>query len=297
MRIGVIYNCQGEGVAAGLRALLPNEEVVDFIANRLPAGEAARQELASVLLTCDAVISSGFAQDWGPLADKSLRPRLKQYHVLPVVAFTGFHPDQIYVRDDAGNPVQGPTGDYHSRIAVAGYLGGLDVAETVELYNKLAFRRLGYFDTFSQQSALLTEFFGKLNIDAIPLLRRWLTGGCFMHAINHPKNNVLLDIARAACARLRLVPARDEVDEALLGDALAKGPTHPVFLDIATAAHVAAEGAFRTAVGEDGRSRTFALEEFLVACFARYSKLDASVLLRGEGVADALQKLGLPTVA
>ncbi|MEJ0045412.1 MAG: WcbI family polysaccharide biosynthesis putative acetyltransferase [Rhodospirillales bacterium] len=245
MKIGVLYNCQGEGIAVSLRALLPDATIINFVAGvagRTPRDQA---ETAAALNDCDHVISCDFGPAFGKLAGKALRRTARRYHAFPAIRFSGFHPDMIYVPIDGGHLGEGPTGDYHSRIAVIGFLAGLSPGDTAALYNRLIFLRLGYLNAYAEQCALLTQSFADLGLDAAPLLPAWHAAGSFMHSLNHPKINVLLDVARAACTHMGVAPQNPAVTPAALPDRLATGPIHPVFPAIAAAAGVPPEGSFR----------------------------------------------------
>ena len=222
---------------------------------------------------------------------QALRKSARRCHVLPGFSFAGYHPDMCYVRV-AGQQLDSATGGYHSRLAVAGYLAGLNARDTVALYNRLAFARLGYFAVFEEQVALMTARWARDGIDAEPMLRGWAKAGCFAHTINHPKMIVLLDLARIACERMGVAPDNPGVDPRTLPDRLARGAMHPVFPDIAAALGIAPEGSFSGGfAGEVPRILTPLA--FVTDSFGRFADVPQDELHATQGVAQAMDALCL----
>jgi hypothetical protein len=289
MKIAVLFNCQGRGLSAALRAMLPDSEV-DYFA--LAQG-AERAAIAAALPDYDHVVSHPIGPAAGRLASRKLRQSVRHFVALPGIGFRGFHPDQTYVRR-AGRALGGPTGHYHSRIAVAGFLAGLSVAETVDLYNRLVFARLGYLDTAAPEFVLLTERFAEYGHDATGMVAR-LRGRCFMHSVNHPKPVALIELALLACRALDRAPLA--LGEDSVPDELKSHPAHPVFADIAAAAGVAPEGAFRGAAPHGQEARPISVADFVAGSFAAYEDMDRAALRGADGVPAALQSLGLAELA
>ena len=292
MQIGLVFNCQYRGVAAGLRALLPSAEVIAVSRRGLPEKLEDRRRLIAALKGCDYLVCNGVGGP-GPPWLVALQRAARCLNVMPALSFRGFHPDIVYVYREDGAPLVGPTSDYHSRIAITAYLAGMSAADAASLYNRLVFRRLGYLDSFDSECALLAEQWGRFDIDVMPLLQKWRSSGCFMYSLNHPKVRPLLDLARLACARIGVVPERPEIEAAEIEDTLKADPTHPVFADIAEAAGVAPEGVFRGVISENGDFRAFSTEEFVDAEYRAFETVKRGLLYRADGVAAALGALGL----
>jgi len=290
LQIGVLFNCQYRGIAAGLQALLPSAEVIAVSRGALLGPAEERRRLIAALNACDHLVCNHVAGAGSP-PPAAPKGTARQTHFLPALSFSGFHPDIVYVFREDGTPLAGPTMDYHSRIAIAAYLAGMSAADAAALYNRLVFRRLGYLDWFGQACTMLAEQWARFDIDVAPLLRRWRCAGCFMYSVNHPKVLPLLDLARVACARMALVPENPEVDAAEVEDTLMAFPTHPVFADIAEAAGVAPEGIFRSAINANGDFRVFGTEEFIQADYQAFETVKRGVLYRADGVAAALAAL------
>ncbi len=293
VQIGVLYNCQHRGITAALRALLPSAEIIDIGLALVPPTPEARRDTAAILNACDHVITCEVASVNGPLATPNLRRTARRLHAMPAITFKAFHPDSVTVTQDDGAALVGSCQGTHSRIALIGFLAGMDPAETAALYNRLVFQRLGYLDAFPTQCTLLLEYFDHFGIDGAPLLQRWLATGCFMHSGSHPKIFTLLDLARIACAKMGVEPENPAVAAADLPDALAVYPCHPVFPDIAMAAGVPPEGCFRTGIAKDGHFEILAPEQFIARSFGSFGTVSRPTLLRTEGVKAGLAALRL----
>jgi hypothetical protein len=296
MKIGVLFNCQHEGLRVSLQALRPDDEVVSFGIPGLASSAALRNEAMRVLSACDAMIFKP-----GPNAIpadelRRMRSSCGRAIAVPAPAFAGYHPDTIYINTATGN-LHGPTVAIHSRIAVAAFLGGLTPAQTIPLFSRLAFARLGYPARFASDHALMAGHFATHGIELGATLLNWHAQGCFMHSVNHPKAIVMLDMARLACRKLDLAVT---ADVALPPDTLAHTPCHPVYPDLADMLGVARETAFRAAAnmgpaGDWEPARTMDTEVFLDTCFAQYASVQRHDLLAAKGVAHAMHRLGFAT--
>jgi hypothetical protein len=290
MKIGILFNRQGGGIANALRAMLPGSEITHFLLPDAATTSALRETTAASLSACDYVVAQNTAADLGPLAADELRRTANNFVTLPNFDFRGFHPDTIRITD-GGAELAGPTGFYHSRIAVAGFLAGLTPAETARLYHGLAFARLGYFRAFEQESVGLIERFAQHGLNAVPMMGRLRARGCFMHGIDTPKAAPMMEMARAACALLGLSPIALEPDA--LPDPLAQQAAHPVFADIAAAIGIEPEGQFRQAAAPGEDFAPLGLQEFVAASLAAFQSATRATLRRASGVVEALAALGL----
>jgi hypothetical protein len=290
MQIGVLLNCHGRGIAAALRALLPKATVHDFLMQRVGTTPELQASTAHTLSQCDHVLTWKFNHRFGPLATAAMRRGPAVLHMIPPFHFRGFHPDTIRLTSEAGN-IGGPTGAYHSRIAVVGYLAGLSVADTVALYNRLVFARLDYIAEFARQKTLLSSHLAAQGFDGDAMLRRLLPDGCFMHSFEHPKPAPLLEMARAVCARMEVTPV-EGVTVGQVDDTLAIGATHPFFPDLAAALGMPPDGLFRNALAPDGSYEAIDPAAFVGGCFTMYQRVPRQTLLAADGIESALLALG-----
>lgn len=286
MKIAVLFNCQGHGLAAALQAMLPDAEV-DYFSLQQDAESAA---IAAGLLAYDHVISAPVGRAAGKLSNRNVRRTVRHFVVLPALGFRAFYPDQTYVQHH-GSALSGPTGHYHSRIAVAGFLAGLSVAETVALYNRLAFARLGYLDMYEAELSLVGERFAEHGLNAADMLARLRLGGCFMHSINHPKPAALVELALLACGAIGATPraiAAESVPDFLRGHG-----AHPVFEEVAAAIGIAPEGMFHAGALHTAEFRPISTQDFVAGSFAAYENFDRADLRGVDGLAAALTALDL----
>ena len=285
MKIGILFNCQRKGLKLSLQALRPQDEIVSFIAQRADA----RERTLAQLRTCDVIVAvpvisrNAVGQ---ALQTQGARHRLV---TVPPVVFGGFHPDTIVI-DGPDGLFEGPTGPLHSRIAVAAFLGGLDAVDAADLYNRMIFQRLGYFEQFAVQQTLFHERFTRHGIDLLEAVPRWRTVGCFMHNPTHPRANALLALGEAICGLLDLKP---EPDPVIPNDTLEKLASHPVHADLAAAFGVQPETHFR-ANAQRGGGRLLSLDTYLAESFALYANTPRSLLLTADGVGPAAAAIGLP---
>jgi hypothetical protein len=284
LRIGILYNDTQESLAASLRVLLPEAVIIGF---DLATASSNAVEVAAALRGCDHVISQDVAPRFGLLATRALVGSARRLHVLPPLQFRGFHPDMLTVHlDDV--PVAGPTGFYHSRVAIAAYLAGIAPEDAAGLFNSLVFARLGYFDALRGQQDAAVARYAAYGIDLAAALPQWIEAGCFMHTPDHPKMRVMMELARLACMRMDVQPA---APEALPADPLVGQPSQPYFPELAARNGLAAEGAFR------GFSGTMTALEFMTAGVQALQRVPLSRLRAAPGVLDAMAALDMQAAA
>jgi Polysaccharide biosynthesis enzyme WcbI len=288
MRIGVFFNCQFQGLANALKVLLPGSEVIACA--RCTVRETRIDQTVSVLRSCDAVICSSEGANSSPLSNDRLRAAGCNIVVVPPVVFSGFHPDTIC----RVHGLDGATANDHSRLNLIGFLAGLSVADTVDLFNGMVFRRLGYFEYDRVGRTFLATCFASAGIDIVPYLDRWRKAGVFMHTPVHPKVMVTCDLAEIAChlAGLRINGSRHAFD--LVPDSLSRYPRHPVFPEIARELGVEGHTLFMPESLTDGVGfRVLTLPEFTAEQFTLYPSFDRATLLAADGVRSGLEALGL----
>jgi hypothetical protein len=292
MKIGVLSNAQAGGIAASLRLLLPAAEVIDFDLTRLENDAPGRRAAATALAACDHVLAAETRPRCGPLATTALRKTVPRLHLLPRIYYAGFHPDTIILRQGAV-AVPGPTAPYHARIAVVGWLAGMGARDIAALFNPLVFARLGYLRAPAEQAVLLGENLSRLGVDGARLVARWQRQGCFMHMPDRPKIGVLFDLARIACALIGAPPDATDPNPSAVPDALADQALHPVWPEIAAAAGVAPQGAYRGPARAGTDAPDLSLEDFVTQAVWQYGRLAPELLRNAHGVAAAFAALGL----
>ena len=232
-RIAVVGNCQSFGIAYGMKLLVPHAHVDRFTIVR--KGATSLDMLARTLSNYDHVFSlefqPGFVRGGGW---EELKARLPAVAPIPSIVFSGFHPDTIYILDPtrSGFPVEGPTGPYHSAIALFAWLRGMNVDQTVALFGEPLFEALGYFDVWQDSAHEFLELARTSGLDLSAELVRWSRSGPFMYSMNHPKAHVLFDVAKALLTRAGVKTGPVEFADFAVDD-IVRGVVFPVYPEIA----------------------------------------------------------------
>jgi hypothetical protein len=224
-RVAVVGNCQAIALGHTLRWLCPDAEVEDHNWGLLRTQDEA-DALAERLRGHDVVITQYTSQEsYGGLATERLEPQVRRLVLYPKVAFTGFHPDLIRLKD-----VLSPLRDRHSSLIAAAFVLGLPPARTEELFNAYVYAVAGFFDEFAKAEAYLVK---QSAYTATPLageLPAWKARGVFVHIPNHPLNWAMLSMARALAGQVGLAMREDE---GLPSDLFAGSAIWPVYPEIA----------------------------------------------------------------
>ena len=233
-RIAIVGNCQSFGFSYGMKLYNP-ELTIDRYA-LVARTYADLKQLTAALSHYDVV----FSQDFGPAllrddADSgALRAAMPKIRRLPFVNFSGFHPDTVYLFDPtrAGKLILGPTGVYHSGLTLFGYMRGMSVDQTEALFNTEVFDYLGYLDVWDSAADEFLRAAAATGMDLQGDLARWARRGNFMYTPNHPKPQVMFDVARKAMKEAGLAIRDIEADDYLVDD-LVRGFILPVYPPLA----------------------------------------------------------------
>ena len=281
MTVAVLGNAQAGGMARCLQALLggPTPSAECVTAEQLSSWENGHSSLASLFESHDKV----FIQPWIWNAVASRHAAYQDQVVLyPSVAFMAYHPDFVEIRRGTDGDVlsEGPTGRCHSSLAFLAWKSGLDVAQTVALFQSETFEQLGYFEFWRSSEQALLEEGQAAGLPLDDLLSRWKARGCFMHMPAHPKLFVIADIARALIDRLG-IPALPQVFAEYVHDHLANDLAWPVYPPIAQV--LGCRGSFEFKLRQSGAIDqslipAIGLQPFVEQSFAAFSKHQADEL-------------------
>lgn len=270
--ISVFGNCQANGIADCLAAMLPSARILPGFARDIREGLI---DFEKTLSQSDVVVTLTSMRARVTSTLKDLNRTHVPVIVLPTIYYTGFHPDFIHVAA-AGRGVKSPVGSGNSAIALAGWLDGLSVEQTVSLFRREIFEHLGYLEYDRQaESNLLSEAKG-LGFDLDDEMRRWRSTGCFVYAPNHPKINVLASLARATLGLLDVKPTVQHVEQ-LIPDLFAANVSWPVYPELAAKLGVPGEYVFKPASGSRKVAaplRTLDLEAFVRGSFESYAEIE-----------------------
>jgi hypothetical protein len=268
LTLGVVGNCQARGVAACMQSLT-RHAVLPWA----HIGVTPPEDLAEAVAKCDVI----FVQHvFGERVDALERRSQTRIVKLPIVTFPAFHPDLIYLRygDDLADS---PLGKYHSSLAFHGWTTGLNLRDTLDLYNARTYQRLGFFSYLDASLAALRQEAATVDMPLETLCAGWLRQGCFMHTVNHPKLFVLADIARAALARVGLeADTPDGPDH--VADPLLKGAIWPVYPELASRWGLRGSYQFKVQQVRGSPVRFLDLEAFVARSLRIYATLDRTAL-------------------
>jgi hypothetical protein len=284
--VAILGNCQSEGLAQAVEALLPDATVIAMQISVL-GSRHARQETVDRLRGADVIFAMNLNSAWERFTSDQIGAAFSNVVNLPVFLFTGFQPDTTYLEQPYRH-IATPTGGYHSRIVLSGYLSGRSAQETIRLFNPLVYARLGYFGAYQRDIAAVTRMFDAAGLDLGEAVERWCRSGCFMHAINHPQQSVLFDIMRAALNKAGFV-AQCDADPAEQADTLEHHAQLPIYPEIAE--RIGLTGSLRFKIGGVGdAARYIDLPEFVERSYDVYATLPHNAL-HGIGVDRAIEFL------
>jgi hypothetical protein len=282
-KIGIVSVCHGVGLAHAARLLLPDYEVYELPVWHLRTVEQ-RQAALERLAPMDWVFLVPLGPEFGVFAADKIAASLSNVIPFPPFVFFGFHPDMTSLPDPYRSRFPAPIADYHSKLAITGFVTGRSVSQTLGLLNPLVFGKLGYFDAFNQEIAATVSMFRLYHMDIAPCFARWREFGCFMHTPNHPMPLVLSDLMRIALATAG-IPSDPAANLDGIPDELANHSRAPVYPSIAARLGVPGSTDFSPVRSPDAQSApVMPAAEFIQACFQIYTQVPPRALLEASGV-------------
>lgn len=215
MRFTVVNsNCQDMALANCMKIMF-GVNMVSLVAK----ADAASAELGSH----DVVIcqEQHFSDSW--------RERTCRSVLWPTVTFSGFHPDLVLTKSGLGSPM----GVFHSSICLGAFLQGLSAEETVALFRRDVFEKLGFFGFFESARNALRSRLDEYGFPGDALVERWLSEGIFVHHNLHPKMNVFADLAREVGQRIGVRPTIAQPNRFLADFFFTHGAVWPVYPPVA----------------------------------------------------------------
>lgn len=182
---------------------------------------------------------------------------------VPPLFFNGYHPDICYLQNQDGSISKGPMGDYHSLVAYAAFMQGLNEKETISLYNIDTYKGVGYLEAWEHSRNFTINMYNECGFDIGRFFIQWCRNGPFMHSFNHPKMFCIRDIAIMVLERVGMQINKTDI---LPHDYLVNGPIFPVYAEIART--LGAHGSYYFKLPEEYRVIT--LDEFILQSFELY---------------------------
>lgn len=194
-RVMVTNDCQTGGVAAALQVIFPNDEVIPLT---LPSSSnfEARSKFIEKLKSATIWVSSG---GYDLLKNLSMHDQ-PQLIRIPMISFSGFHPDIVYARKKSTNELTLP--HYNSAIAVWAYKNRLEISAAEKLFNKKTFAELGYLDHWAPSIDELRLEFKNSDLEFGEFFLPMRREGLFMYSLNHPKVMALVRLAKLTAQKM-----------------------------------------------------------------------------------------------
>jgi hypothetical protein len=227
----VIGNCQANGLAR-LISYFTGGETCEFVPNwKVVERWGDLERCLTALRQYDCVFVQPFKHS--VIGYDSLRRELPGIVPWPLIYFTAFHPDMVTVFDKRnGKSLGSPTGDWHSALALYGFLAGMDEPAIARLFNGKTYERLGYLDDWQPSVRSLHQEFQSIGYSLTDAIPGWVRNGPFMYGINHPKTRVLAEVARQALMKAG-INIRFSDSENFVFDDLGSGPIWSVYPEVA----------------------------------------------------------------
>lgn len=194
-RIIVSSNCQTGGIAAALQVIFHDDEITPLPLSTFANAEA-ESRFVEKLRSADIWVSAGGYE----LPEKHGIMNQLQLIKIPIVRFSGFHPDLIYARKTSTNELIMP--HYNSAIAVWAYRNNLDVSDAEKLFNKKTFAELGYLDHWGSSIDQLKQRFKDSDLDFSEFILPMRREGLFMYSLNHPKVMALVRLSKLIARKM-----------------------------------------------------------------------------------------------
>ena len=189
--------------------------------------------------------------------------------LFPRIVMPGFFPD-VLSGEEAGKQatlrtVKSPLRSYHSSIVMKAWREGLSARGACALFNAATFDRLGFFDFYEMSKAQLLAEGVAAELELEGYFQRWSESGCFMHIVNHPKGQVMNDIAEAVLSKTDLPwkPIEEDVDRQ------ARGCGWPLYPELAE--RIGLEGKYEFRMHSDDGGHILDLKEFIEKSFDLYA--------------------------
>jgi hypothetical protein len=300
-RLGIIIsNCQSQPLkhilslmcrdlrfdGLGVHLIPPhkrNETVAQFV-------EETRGKYAVVLAVT-------LSDDFGPLSAARLRDTFAGSAVftIPNFYFAGLHPDLTYM-GGIGHRVRGPLGEYHSKLAVLGYMKGLSAEQTIDLFRDDVYRRLGYYDMYHESMVKLRRRDEWLDIPFTEELTRLLKEDFCFFSVNHPTSFLVSRFCDKAAGHFEAQGLARKVSwprcVSAFPNHLAQSAIFPIYPEVAAAHGVPYDGSyiFKPQTFGDNPATCLDMPAFVRAEFDAFRALSPEMLMQVPQVREVVQQ-------
>ena len=186
----IISNCQSQPIMHTLSLFCRDIAFTDFGVHFIPPEE--RQKGISDFVErakdeYDVILPIPLSDEFGPLSRERIKDtfRGKRVGVITNFYFSGLHPDLTYI-GGLSRRIGGALGDYHSKIALMGYLHGLPADSTLALYCDETYQELGYYDEYEESLAELRRRESEVDIPFADEMAALIPQDLCFFSVNHP---------------------------------------------------------------------------------------------------------------
>lgn len=230
------------------------------------------------------VLSIRLSSEFGVISSDLIANNFKPIPVYTIsnLYFSGLHPDATYI-GGMNQRAPGPIGDYHSRIALLGFLMSLGVEETSRLYCDTIYKHFQYYQSFADSLDEMRRRDMEVDIPIGDLLERSVRMGQAFLSQNHPSSFIIAPYANRIAGWLQkngFAKKIGDLEHSELVNYLAFSSIFPVYPEIATHHKLPYEGnyIFKDKVEGDIPRRVFDLPEFIEKEFHAFQQADRRLL-------------------
>jgi hypothetical protein len=266
----VVSNCQTLPIGRGLSRLNLYESVgeISYLGGfeKVDAKIKSFDSPVTLVTSIEESVCNELVRDNATKIERVLK--------IPEIYFPAFHPDQSYVQLVGGEILKSPIGDYHSKMALYGFMSGLNLDRCQKLYSENVYEKIGYFDTWTDSILKIENRFlsSDLSFDSF---RPFLSGHeIFMNSFNHPNAKVIHALTLEICTELDILstelksPKPSDLHDYLTGPGL----VYPLFPEIASIFGQEGDYVFYTENGKQLSLDRFIEESYLIYS-SRFSEL------------------------
>ena len=272
MKFTVIGNCQSGPMANLMMALAPCLEWLRVKPIHLLKVDGLPY-FDSTISESEVVIHQPIGSSFGDFGIDSVKKRFPDKHYLsfPSLYFRGYHPWMMYLRKPNGGTLKGPVSDYHDERIVKSYINGCSVYEAVQSLVNVELDSSFIDEEFARLDERACE--SKLDAHTVQYLRSHYRSRKLFHVMNHPVNEVMIDIATQLLDRLSLAVSQSCRENAERRPDYLCTSFHPIDPAVRVLGINAVDDGCYGVIA-NGSKITYNLVEYVEASFDCYSRED-----------------------
>lgn len=281
----VIGNCQSYPVANALNMNCLDTHFECFGVHVLPA-DNIDGSLADLVQRgqseLDVIISIPLSEEWGPISASRIRETFSGKPVIMIsnIFFSGWHPDLTYI-GGLNQRVGGPLGDYHSCLALFGFVQNLTPSETLALFNNDVYQSAGYYDFYSSSLKELQRRDSEVDVRVTDILEEAMHQELCFFSVNHPTSALLAPFARLIMRHLASLgicrPSEISASNFLYENCLIRSSVFPVYPEIAARHGMPGIGSY-VFKPDGGTINSIDLPQFIEGEFAAFQEVGRDVM-------------------